>query len=286
MFTKFFNGQSFDKRYSALVPYIKNKDKQDELINNQDFKDLYDRNSSIIETFLYELSKNYKPIEITKLINKYIFKLEEKELRELILLYLNLSNEDKKNKKFFKYYDDKHKLNRSEEELNREHDIDATYNRLKKGTEMFHNISLDSLYKLLDYNEREFINSLLSNKNGWDTFILLFEDRYHANFQSLIKLLNKALIDGTIINIDVYDTLGEAKFNELIFTLLSNHNLEVAKHIKTLIKNNRHDLIIDMINNNLIGDQIFIDSINANDLKDKDLIERLESIRVKKQINN
>ena len=286
MFTKFFSGKSFENIYPLLMPYIKNKDLQDELINNQDFKDKYNNNSSLIEAFIYELTKNYKKDEITKLINKYIIKFDENSLREIIMLYLDLSPEDKLDKKFFKYYDEEHKLNKTEDELNREHEIDAAYNRLKKGTESFHDIPLDSLYKILDYKEREFINSLLINKNGWKAFLSLFEERYHANFQSLIKLLNKALIDGTIINEDTLNILGEDNFNELTFTLLSNHNLEVAKHIKTLINNNRYDLIEYMISSNLIGDQVFIDSINVDNLNDKALIERLETIRVKKQINN
>ncbi len=287
MFSKLFSKDSFEDLYPRLFPYIKEKDKQDKLINSQDFKTKYNKNRTLIDTFLKEVAKYHKQIEVISMVDKYIVSLDDQELVHMMVLYLNLPDEEKSNKKFFIYYDEEFGvINKTEEELNKEHQIDATYNNLKKGTETFNEIYLDVLYKELPYPLREYINSLLSNNKGWETFNILFGERYHANFKQLISLLNRCLIDGQIINDDVYTNLGENMFRELIYTLLSNNNLEVAKHIKSLISKNRYDLIKDMITHNLLGDQVFINTINNENINIDDLITTLEGIRVKRQVNN
>ena len=291
MLNKIFKTNSFDRLFPALMPYIKTDAEKQLLVSDKDFIDKYDRNSESITTFLYEVNKNYKNIEVKKMIKKYIISSSEKELREVILLYLNLNEEDKKDKSFFVYFDETHGLvEKTEEELNEEHRIDREYNNFKTGLETFHGIKLDELYQLCPYPERKLIISILKNKGGWEVFTHIFEQRYHANFKQLITLLTKALVDGDIMNEDVKLNLDKHKdddyFEELVFQLLSNHNLEIAKHIKTLIKNRRYDLIIDMIEDKLIGDEVFINTINQEELDAKDLITKLETMRVKRPINN
>ena len=287
MFDKLFKTKSFDKLFPELVPYIKTDDEREQLVNDTEFIDKYQRNINIISTFLYEVRKYHKSIEVKKIIKKYIISLDDERLVDVILLYLNLTDEDKQEKEFFIIYDKKYHLeDKSEEELNREHEIDRRYNNIKSGREVFHGLTLDSLYNTCEYDERDTINSILANKNGWETFAFLFEERYHANFKQLMALLNRALVDGTIINEEVRLSLGDDMFEELVFTLLSNHNSEIAKHIKTLIKNRRYDLIINMIQDNLLGDVVFINTINQEELNDKELISKLETLRVKRPANN
>jgi hypothetical protein len=287
MFDKLFKTNSFDKLFPELMPYIKTDEERELLTSDKEFIEKYQRNINIISTFLYEVSKYHKSMEVKKIIKKYIISLDDIKLVDVILLYLNLSDEDKQEKEFFILYDKKYGLeDKTEEQLNKEHDIDRRYNNIKTGKETFHDLTLDSLYNTCDYPERELINSILSQRGGWDAFKFMFEDRYHANFKQLLKLLNKALVDGDIINEEVKVTLGERYFEELIFTLISNHNLEIAKHVKTLIKNRRYDLIVNMIRENLLGDVVFINTINQEELNDKELISRLENLRVKRPTNN
>ena len=287
MFSKLFSGKRFDTMYQGLVPFVKDKDVQDKLINNKDMLAKYNKNKTLIDTFLIEVSKYHKYYEICEMVNKYIINLEEKDLIHLLMLYLNLSDDKKQDKEFFDYYDQEHNLvDKTEEEYMNEHKIDEMYNNLKKGNESFNGIQLDVLYKDLPYELRSYINSLLYNKEGWNTFNILFEERYKANFKSLLELLNSSLIDGEIINDDLYSNLGDDKFRELVYSLLLNNNLEIAKHIKTLVSKRRYDLIEDMIDNKLIGDVVFINAISQEELTVDKLIEHLESIRVKRQVNN
>ena len=287
MFDKLFKSNSFEKLFPELMPYIKTDEERQLLASDKEFIDKYQRNSAIISTFLFEVNKYYKNMEVKKIIKKYIISLDDVKLVEVILLYLNLTDDDKKDKQFFVLYDKKYNLeDKSEEELNKEHEIDRRYNNIKTGTEMFHEYTLDSLYNTCEYPKRELINSILSHRGGWDTFKFMFEERYHANFRQLLQLLNKALIDGEIINEEVKDSIGDNMFEELIFTLLSNHNLEIAKHIKTLVKNRRYDLIVNMIQDNLLGDVVFINTINQEDLNEKEFIYKLENMRVKHPTNN
>ena len=287
MFNKLFKTNSFDKLFPELVPYIKTDAERELLANDKDFIDKYQRNSIIISTFLFEVNKYYKNIEVKKLIKKYIISLDETRLVEVILLYLGLTEEDKEDRQFFIIYDKKYHLeDKTEEQLNKEHDIDRRYNNFKTGRETFNGISLDTLYNTCDYPERELINSIITQHGGWETFTSLFEEKYKANFKQLLQLLNSALVDGEIINKEVQYNVGDEMFVELVFTLLSNHNLEIAKHIKTLIKNKRYDLIINMIQDNLLGDVVFINTINQAELNDKELISRLETLRVKRPANN
>ena len=287
MFNKIFKTNSFDKLFPALMPYIKTDDERQLLVGDKDFVVKYDRNSESITTFLFEVNKYYKNIEVKKMIKKYIISSSEKVLCDVILLYLNLDEEQKKDKSFFVYIDEKYNLvEKTEEQLNREHEIDRTYNNLKTGKETFHEIPLNDLYKLCGYKEKEIINTLLNNKGGWEAFKFLFEERYHGNFKQLMELLSRELVDGEIINEDVKLNLGDENFEVLVLTLLSNQNLEIAKHIKTLIKNRRYDLIIDMIEEKLVGDVVFSKTINQEELDAKDLITKLETMRVKRPINN
>ena len=287
MFNKLFKTNSFDKLFPELVPYIKTDAERELLANDKDFIDKYQRNNIIISTFLFEVNKYYKNIEVKKLIKKYIISLDETRLVEVILLYLGLTEEDKEDRQFFIIYDKKYHLeDKTEEQLNKEHDIDRRYNNFKTGRETFNGISLDTLYNTCDYPERELINSIITQHGGWETFTSLFEEKYKANFKQLLQLLNSALVDGEIINKEVQYNVGDEMFVELVFTLLSNHNLEIAKHIKTLIKNKRYDLIINMIQDNLLGDVVFINTINQAELNDKELISRLETLRVKRPANN
>ena len=287
MFNKLFKTNSFDKLFPELVPYIKTDAERELLANDKDFIDKYQRNNIIISTFLFEVNKYYKNIEVKKLIKKYNISLDETRLVEVILLYLGLTEEDKEDRQFFIIYDKKYHLeDKTEEQLNKEHDIDRRYNNFKTGRETFNGISLDTLYNTCDYPERELINSIITQHGGWETFTSLFEEKYKANFKQLLQLLNSALVDGEIINKEVQYNVGDEMFVELVFTLLSNHNLEIAKHIKTLIKNKRYDLIINMIQDNLLGDVVFINTINQAELNDKELISRLETLRVKRPANN
>lgn len=287
MFDKLFKTNSFDKLFPELVPYIKTDDEKERLVNDKEFIEKYQRNINIISTFLYEVNKYHKNVEVKKIIKKYIISMDEIKLVDVVLLYLGLSDEDKQEKKFFILYDKKYNIeDKTVEELNKEHDIDRKYNNIKTGRETFHKLTLDSLYNTCGYPERELLNTILSNRGGWDTFRFLFEERYHANFRQLLQLLNKALIDGEIINEEVRFNLGDNRFEELIFTLLSNTNLEVAKHVKTLTKNRRYDLLINMINENLLGDVVFINTINQEDLNEREFISKLENMRVKHPTNN
>ena len=99
-------------------------------------------------------------------------------------------------------------------------------------------------------------------------------------------MLNSNLIDGTIINEEVVLNLDDKKFRDLVFILLSNKNLEIAKHIKTLINKGRYDLILEMVHQNLIGDEVFIYTMTNEHIDEEELINRLESIKVKRPINN
>ena len=287
MFSKIFGGKKFDELFPSFMPYIKDKDRQQELVNNQELIDKYKRNKTMIETFLVEVSRYHINKDIITYIDKYIIKLDEDTLQELMILYLDLSISEKNNKSFFDYYDKKYGLvDKTEEEIKEEERIDNLYNSKKCGTETFNNIPLDTLYETLDYPERNYITTLFTNKGGWMVFKSLFEDRYHANFKQLIKLLNSNLIDGSIINEDVVLNLDDKKFRDLIFILLSNKNLEIAKHIKTLINKGRYDLILEMVHQNLIGDEVFIYTMTNEHINEDELINRLESIKVKRPLNN
>jgi hypothetical protein len=284
MFSKLFGKKNFDELYPSLVTYIKAQDKQDELINNQEFLSIYNKNRTLIDTFLKELAKYYKPAEITGIINKYIIRLENDKLIKLLIQYLNCDDDVKMDKKFFIYYDSENDmLVKSEEELNKEHMIDYTYNNLKKGTETFNGTRLDVLFSKLSPTEKNFINTLLSEKDGWLTFTSMFEERYQGNFKSLTRLFVRALIDGTIINSNVKNYLGEEDFMELVFTLLSNNNQEITKHVKSLIINNRLDLVKYLVTKQLIGDVVFINSMNNKEIDSEQLIKTIEGIKVKTQ---
>lgn len=289
MFNKLFQSyrKPFDIMYPSLALYIKDKDEQESIRNNQDFQDKYNSNAFMINTFINDIANYYKLYEVHDMIFKYIINQDKDKMVNMLMNYLNSSVYEREARDFFIFYDKVYGLeDKSEEQIKDEEEIDFNYNALKTGTEMFDGQLLDKLYFDLDYPERSFVVSIVSHRNGWKVFKEFFEDRYGINFKALVKLLNGKLIDGTIINETVKSSLGYDSFEELIFTLMSNHNIEITKHIKTLIKKERLDLIEDMIYNELIYDHIFVNSLCNEVTNDNDLIEKLETIRVKKPLNN
>ena len=289
MFNKLFQSyrKPFDIMYPSLALYIKDKDEQESIRNNQEFQDKYNSNAFMINTFVDDIAKYYKLYEVHDMIFKYIINLDKDNMVDMLLNYLNSNIYEREARDFFKFYDKVYGLeDKTEEQIKDEEEIDFNYNALKAGTEMFDGQLLDNLYFDLDYPERSFVVSIVSHRNGWKVFKEFFEDRYGINFKALVKLLNGKLIDGTIINETVKLSLGYDSFEELIFTLMSNHNIEITKHIKTLIKKERFDLIEDMIYNELIYDHIFVNTLCNEVTNDNDLIEKLETIRVKKPLNN
>lgn len=289
MFNKLFQSyrKPFDIMYPSLALYIKDKDEQESIRNNQDFQDKYNSNAFMINTFINDIANYYKLYEVHDMIFKYIINQDKDKMVNMLMNYLNSSIYEREARDFFIFYDKVYGLeDKSEEQIKDEEEIDFNYNALKTGTEMFDGQLLDKLYFDLDYPERSFVVSIVSHRNGWKVFKEFFEDRYGINFKALVKLLNGKLIDGTIINETVKSSLGYDSFEELIFTLMSNHNIEITKHIKTLIKKERFDLIEDMIYNELIYDHIFVNALCNEVTNDNDLIEKLETIRVKKPLNN
>lgn len=285
MFSMFTKTKKFDVIFPSFVPYIKSKDEQDEFTNNLTLIDKYNKNKNLIDAFLNEVAKFHKHNKIYKFIFKYFKELDNVKLSSFLMLYLNLSEKDKKDGKFFEYYDDKNGLSeKSEDDVKLEIELDKEYESIKTGEEKFAGEDLDIFYKISSIEDKKFIVSLLRN-NGWDTFVSIFEDRYRTNFKQIVILLNLSLIDGSIINQQLESVLGENMFKQLVYSLLSNRNLEIAKYIKTLIQRNRFDLIIGLIEDDLISDEVFINII-TNEKDDENIISLLEGIKVKKQINN
>ncbi|MCR4581215.1 MAG: hypothetical protein K5666_01735, partial [Bacilli bacterium] len=99
----------FKKAFPAFLPYIVEIDKHI-FTSNESLVTKYDKNSAFISSFIFELKKDYKDTEISGIIKKYFINLSEAELVSMISTYLSLGIQDKEEKKFFVYYDEKHNL--------------------------------------------------------------------------------------------------------------------------------------------------------------------------------
>ena len=287
MFNKIFKNKqkqlSFKKIFAAFIPYI-HENEWIMFTSNQELVDKYSRHSAFISSFLFELKKNYSVNEISEIIKKYFILLSDEELVLFIDLYLGLSENDKKEKKFFNYVDEKFNIvdiEIDEEDLNNRFHVAAEFGS-------YRGLPLKSLYDGLDIESKTFLVSLLENKASFSAFKQLFEENCAINFNSLLRLLMNKGIDTSLMNTDMIAKLGFNNFKELIYTLLGNDNLEIARYVKVLVANNRFDLLKIMIASKTLSDDIFVNSYGIKDdvlLSDKDIINKFEFVKTRRYNN-
>ena len=282
MFSKLFKKQDDGIDYSELVPYFK-KNELDLFVYNQEFISKYKKHTYEINKFISEVRKFKKPVETVDIINKYIILLNEKEMDDNITLFL--SKQEHLRRDFFRIFDKKYGYDKTEDIITREQNAQEAYKMNKTGNETFNNIPLDDLFDSLDVDTKEYLVQVLATPGAFDIIKQLFEERYHASFMYLLKLLSRAGIDGVLLDEQFLSYLGFEEYRELILTLSSNKNGEVTRYIKILINNQRFDLVKDMLEMNLMSDIITI-NINNEELNDMTIIQSIENLKIKRLVNN
>lgn len=275
---KVFNSKEPELDKSELVPYFR-KEEIDIFFNHPDFKEKYKLYSTTINAFIHEVRKNKKAIETIDIIKKYIINLEPDTMLKIIYLYIN--NKDEKD--IFDIIDRKFELGKYFIPIEERIRIDQDYNLYKTGRETFNEKPLDTLFTTLNYPEKVYLNNLLKSQGGFNALKKLFDGRYFGNFELLLRLLNNKSVDYDILSDYVVEHLDEDQFRELVFTLLTNENKEIANYTKVLIENNRFDLINDMLDMNLFGDIVYI---NADLSDDIGIIKSIEDLKKKQLTSN
>lgn len=258
------NDTIFSKRYPLIDKYINDEDVKNYLINDEDFKNKYDINSTLIEAFLYELSKHFDDEQIVKIVYTSIISYDNDSLEELIMRYLNSSDITKKCFAFFEKYDKKFNMKEKRtKDLERERKIDDLYNTNKTGSETFGSASLDSLYKNLDLNGKEYIANLIAHEEidkSYSIFKDMFEYSYQDNIDVLIKILIKKGITYKIINNNVLSELQEKCFCQLIDNLIREKSIKSCNTIVKLIDERKYNLVLRLVTNNIVSNAYMIDT--------------------------
>ena len=293
MFDKLFKKKVVVKNVNevlpALSPYFHNKGERIALSKNQELVHKYDKYCNTIEYFMIEIAKYHSDEEVKNIINKYIIPLDGKVLLELMTDYLRLSADDKLSKKYFKFYDEKHNMVEiSDADAKEEKMLDDKFVKLNTN-KFFNNIPLTELYRVLDLHCKRYFISVLEKEECYIGLIELFENQQSIHFKSLIKLLIRKSIDSCILNYSITDEMDESLYREMVFTLMANNNVEIARYVKVLIENNRFDILNDLVIRNLLSDNIFTSTFGINNerkLSDIEIINAFERVRVKHNYNN
>ena len=95
---------SFEKKYSILVPFIVDTNIRNNMLNNKDLLNKYERNNSLIKAFVTELSNRFDNETVRKIIIDTIFKLPEELLVSFITAYLNSDEVTKSNSNCLSFY--------------------------------------------------------------------------------------------------------------------------------------------------------------------------------------
>lgn len=277
----------FKKAFPAFLPYIIETDKHI-FTSNESLVTKYDKNSAFISSFIFELKKDYKDTEITDIIKKYFINLSDVELVSMISTYLSLDIQDKEEKKFFVYYDEKHNLIDGDEDYIDEEELNNRF-YIACGFDTYNGIPLKDIYETLDLKCKLYLVRMLENSGSFKAFKSIFEYNYKANINLLIRLLMNKNIDTTLFNLDVLNNLDDYHYKELIYTLLSNSNVEISRYVKVLINKSRYDILSNMISFKLLSDHIFVSIFDFKKdkvLSDDDIINTFERTKNKRYSNN
>ena len=282
----------FAVRFPLLSNIIFDEQTKKNLNKNKYFIKKYQSHEEIIDVFIREINNRFDKETIYTFINEVIIKYPEELMVSFITSYLNseeyvksdtdvLNNYKKilnQGTETVKYVEEKGIVTSFELKEVPENIIEERFNSLSTGAESFKGAKLKSLYQGLNTCEKEYVNQLLETKS-FDLLDKLFVN-YNSSFKSLINVLINSDIDKEILNHDVIKSFNsDNHFIYLTYMLYEIEDSSIAiKNIKKIIKADRYDLLIDLINENLIAGLNKIDIEDINVIEKDDLFRYLKSI--------
>ena len=286
---------SFEKKYTLLVPFIKDINVRNNMLSNRDLYDKYLRNQSLIKAYVNELKNRFDIETIESLIKETIFKLPEELLRSFITAYLNSSEATKNHPDALVYY--KKSLSYGNESVKFIEENGIITNREYKNLpkiiidKKFTDLITKGIYKYNGENILLYENSLtLQEKSLLNTFIesrnLEVLDEVFRDYMDLKKALaylNATGINTNIINKKNLEFFGSRNllFISMInFSMLGDNNLKNnIDTIKIMIDNKRIDLINVLVENNLLYFSYIINNDSIDTISVEDMLNQIMSKR-------
>lgn len=281
---------NFNKKYPLFATYITNELVRSNMLDNADLGRKYQAYQDTIKSFIFELEKRFDHETVTSLIIEVIIKLPDEIMVSLITAYLNSDEAAKNNADFFIYYNKTSNFGREAVKYLEENGIvtnrtykdiptkiiEEKYAALKKGTESFKGVKLDTIFDYLTYPQKRFILCLMED-GTIDKLDEIFE-RLNFNYVTLIDNLMKHDIDNQILNMEVYNGINGYYLMVLVCLLIDQgDNARSVEAIKGICVAKRYNLLVTIINLNLIACLANIKYAEIEDKSDDEIIKMLES---------
>lgn len=267
---------SFEKKYTLLVPFIKDINVRNNMLSNRDLYDKYLRNQSLIKAYVNELKNRFDIETIESLIKETIFKLPEELLRSFITAYLNSSESTKNHPDALVYY--KKSLSYGNESVkfiekngiitNREYKnlpkiiVDKKFTDLTtKGIYTYNNQNILLYENSLSLQEKSLLNTFLESDN---LRVLDEVFRDYLDLKKVLAYLNATGINTNIINkknLELFGSRNLLFISMVNFSMLGDNNLKNnIENIKLILNNKRLDLVNALVENNLLSYTYMINS--------------------------
>ena len=296
MFPEFFKQtvETFETKYPLLVGIFVEPWEREKLMDNRDFEHKYITNNAIIKTFIFELEKRFDKETVKKIVEDTVLKLPANLLVSFVTSYLNSDEATKSNPDVVAYYNKNSNLgvgvvyymeengivsNRKYKELPYLL-IDNKYKNLRSDEYIYNEngtiVTLDDVYELLTYPERELVNDILQNGN----FYLIKEifDRFDYRLRTIISILYAKGIDSRLINDIVVGNLSAYNVMILICILLDIEKADLAmNNIYKIIEANRLNLLKEIVVYCLIDNLSDVDWDLIKHLSDVEILAKLKS---------
>lgn len=280
---------NFEKKYPLLADYIEDEVTRKNMLENNDLMRKYELFSSLISTFIAEITKRFDNDTVLSLIKDVVLKLPDELLESVIVSYLNSSEAVKSNAEFLNFYnktlhlgvDSVHYIEKNGIICSRKYlnipsiIIDDEYKRKRQGNETFKGQKIDDIFYTLPYESKRMLLDFIES-SSLAILDLLFASS-NISLSALLLVLRNAHITVDMFSSNLLNRLGADELRLLIYILLDMNYVDLSIfHIKTLVANNRIDLLRKLIDTREIYFiyELTFDEIDA--LTDEEILSRLD----------